>query len=428
MKKLLFLLPLFCILQVPLMAQQKTEYICQEPYQEFQFFYSEYKHLNISLNGAVKSVVQTRVLKHGNHPKDLWAKQQTWDFLPNGHLFRGLVWQIFLKDSLVYDLNEARPLSEEDYDSTAFADYYIFDGSGRLSQVMRESVGRNIHFEYDQYGHLIKKSTYYRKFDALSEKVITLNEKGKPVRVEDLIYKDELKSRKCPSDLGPSGKKSVGIIECFCYDERGNLVAHQMNNGKISKMYKYVYDSLDNMILEGSCKGYNGNYKTCKCKDFSAYEGFEYDDRHNLIRDYSIGEWQPEGKDNYYQYDNAGRVIDYRHYAVRGTYRIFTDHIQTSYDSAGRIVRKEAWLGEFSINESIFDFIMADLEEWTYDEHGNLVEHIGYKTKVKPYKIVRYQYEYDQQGNWVKRVRYEGTSDASMTATEVIERKIEYYE
>ena len=37
-------------------------------------------------------------------------------------------------------------------------------------------------------------------------------------------------------------------------------------------------------------------------------------------------------------------------------------------------------------------------------------------------------YPYDPHGNWVKCVRYEGSSDDSMTATEVTERKIEYYE
>ena len=291
-----------------------------------------------------------------------------------------------------------------------------------------ESLGIDIDFEYDQYGHLIKKSTYYRKFDGLSEKVITLNEKGKPVRVEEFVYKDVLKSRKCPSDLGPSGKKSVGIIDCYCYDERGNKVAHQMNNGDVQWMDYFEYDSLDNMVFKGRCNGYKGDNTTCKCKGFRASRGYEYDTKHNMIRDYSIGDWKPSGMDIYYQYDSAGREIEYKHYDVRGTQRDFTRHIQTTYDSAGRMVKREALLGEFRINESIFDYIMADLEEWTYDEHGNLVEHIGYKTKVKPYKIVRYQYTYDQHGNWVKRVRYEGTSDDSMTTTEVLERKIEYYE
>lgn len=32
----------------------------------------------------------------------------------------------------------------------------------------------------------------------------------------------------------------------------------------------------------------------------------------------------------------------------------------------------------------------AVLEEWTYDEHGNLEQHVVYETKDKPYKFIRY--------------------------------------
>ena len=405
--------------------REKTEFVSTEPYQEFQLFYGDYKHLDISLNGAVKSVVQTEVL---GHVKDLWAKQQTWHFLRNGNLCISQVEELFLKDSLVYDLNSARPLSEEDYDSTAFVAKYCLDASGALKQVMLGSVGRDINFEYDKNGHLTKMSTYYRKFDGLSEKVITLNDEGKPVRVEEFNYKDELKSRACPSDLGHHGKKSVGIIDCYCYDERGNKVAHQMNNGDVQWMDYFEYDSLDNMVFEGRCNGYKGDNTTCQCKGFRASQGYEYDDQHNMIHKYSIGDWKPNGWDNYYQYDSAGREIERKSYEIRGTQRDFTRHIQTTYDSAGRMVKQEAIVGDFRVNEAIFNYTMAVLEECAYDEHGNLVEHVVYQTKVKPYKIVRYQYEYDQHGNWVKRVRYEGGSDDSMTTTEVMERKIEYYE
>ena len=162
---------------------------------------------------------------------------------------------------------------------------------------------------------------------------------------------------------------------------------------------------------------------------FHKNEGFEYDDQHNMIRDYSIGDWKPSGRDDYYQRDSAGREIEYKHYDVRGEQRTFDRHIQTTYDSAGRMVRKEALLGSFRDNEYAFSHTWkAILEEWTYDEYGNLEQHVVYETKAKPFNIVRYQYKYDQYGNWVKRVRYEGPSDGSMTATEVMERKIEYDE
>jgi len=180
--------------------REKTEYVFTDPYREFELFYDDYKHLNISLNGAVKSVVQTEVLKHGNSPKDIFASQQTWDFLPNGHLFKCLINKIFLKDYLINDFDNVRPLSEENFDSTALPAYYNFDGAGRLRQVTGESVGRDIDFEYDKNGLLTKISTYYPEFDGLSETVITLNDNGKPVRVEVFNYKDEMKRRQSTYD------------------------------------------------------------------------------------------------------------------------------------------------------------------------------------------------------------------------------------
>ena len=413
-------------------AREKTEYVAVKPYEEYDIEYDfiispsyKYDHLNISLNGSVKSVVQSAVLKHGN--QDIGIEQQTWDFFPNGHLFMCQVWKIYPKDSLIHNLNDSCPLSKEDYD-TVSADLYVFDGSGLLRQVTEKYFSND--FEYDQNGHLIKILTYLPRFDRLRETLITLNEKGRPVRVEEFDYKDEMKSRKSPSDLGPSGKKSVGDVDCYYYDERGNMVSHQMKNGKSAQWMNYhMYDSLDNMIFNGRCTGYKGENTTCKCIGFHANQGYEYDDRHNMIRKYSIGDWRPSGWDIYYQYDSAGREIEYKHYSVRGEQRTFDSHIQTTYDSAGRIVRKEALLGSFLVNETIFHYTReAILEEWAYDEYGNMEQHVVYDTKDKPFKIVRWQYTYDQHGNWVKRVCFEGTSDDSMSATEVLERKIEYYE
>ena len=425
---LVVLLLLSCVLQVPLMAQQKTEYICQEPYKEFDLFYGRYNNANISLNGAVMSVVQTEVpasvLKNGTS-QGTYVRQQNWWFTNTGYLFRCYINKIHLKDSLKYDFHNNFTFSEEEQKSAELVSLYNLS-YGRISQALESGYER--HFEYDRDGRLTTISTYYKDVDVMSQKVITLNEDGKPVRVEENIYRNGRKQPKCPSDRNPSGKKSVGIIDCYCYDERGNKVAHQMNNGDVQWMDYFEYDSLDNMVFEGRCNGYKGDNTTCQCKGFRASQGYEYDDQHNMIHKYSIGDWKPNGWDNYYQYDSAGREIERKSYEIRGTQRDFTRHIQTTYDSAGRMVKQEAIVGDFRVNEAIFNYTMAVLEECAYDEHGNLVEHVVYRTKKQPYKIVRYQYTYDQHGNWVKRVRYEGVSDDSMTTTEVMERKIEYYE
>lgn len=397
--------------------REKTEYVYTEPYQEFNLFYGYYRRLNISLNGYVKSVVQTDVpvslLKKDNSSEKVNILQQTWKFSPSGQLCHSHINKTSMKDVRDYDFNDNRTLFGDKYESTDTIEYFGFDSVGRMCQAIDEHYSSNETFEYDDNGHLTKVATYYWDKDILIETLITLNDDWKPVRVEERR----------------NGKERVGVIDAYCYDERGNKVAHQMHNGKIAQwMDSFEYDSLNNMIFEGRCWNYNGNNHTCECKGFRKDHGYEYDDQHRLIREYSIGDWKPSGMDTYYQYDSSGREIEYRHFDVRGTQRTFDLHIQTTYDSAGRMVKKEALLGSFLVNEAIFRYTRnAILEEWVYDEYGNLKQHVVYETKAKPFMIVRFQYKYDQQGNWVKRVRYVGENEDSMTATEVLEREIEYY-
>ena len=404
---------------------KRTEYVTQKPYKEYDIGYDfiisplyEYGHLNISLNGTVKSVVQTEMpvslLKKANSSEKVSVRQQTWKFSPTGQLSLCHINKTTLKDISDYDINDDNTLSDDNFESTDTIAYYCFNSLGQIRLYINENSSCKETFEYDPNGHLTKVATYYWDNDILIETLISLNDDGKPVRVE----------------RRRNGVKIADVVDAYCYDERGNRVSHQMNNGKaVQWMDYYEYDSLDNVIFKGRCHGYRGNNNSCECKGFRASRGYEYDDQHNMIRDYSIGDWKPSGWDNYYQYDSEGREIEYKHYNVRGKQRTFDRHIQTTYDSAGRMVRKEALLGTFLVNEAAFSYIRnAVLEEWTYDEYGNLEEHVVYKTKDKPYKIIRYRYSYDPHGNWVKRVQYEGASDDSMIPTKITERKIEYYE
>lgn len=413
--------------------REKTEYVAEKPYKQLNLFNGYYTELNISLNGTVKSVVQTgvptSVLNSENSSEDVYSKQQTWLFAKTGYLEQCHFNKILLKTFQEYDINSARVLTDKEYNTIEPIKIYSFDASGRITQVIDTRYSNTDSFEYDKYGRLTKISTHYKDVINWHEDVITLNAEGKPVRVEIVQHRFEDALKQSSSKSKNKSNKYLDYGDTYCYDERGNMVAHQMNNGNTAKWMDYfVYDSLDNMILEGRCNGYNGDNSSCECKGFHASQGYEYDEQHHLIRKYSIGDWKPSGWDYYYQYDSAGREIEYKHYDVLGSKRTFDRHIQTTYDSDGRMVKKEALLGDFRINEAVFDYIMADLEEWMYDEHGNLVEHVAYQSNdSRPYKIVRWQYAYDQQGNWVKRIRYEGRSKDSMTVTEILERQIQYY-
>lgn len=251
MKKV-FILLLIIVTLMPIggaFAQSKdgkrTEYVAERPYKEYDIGYDcilsssyNYGHLNISLNGTVKSVVQTELPVILNSSET--ARQQTWKFSPKGHLYVCHINETSLKDILDYDINDDRTLSDDNFDSTDTIAYYSFNSLGQISQVINENYSRKETFEYDQNGHLTKVSTYYWDIDVLNETLITLNADGQPVRVEER--------------RNGNGMKSIGVVDCYCYDERGNRVAHQMNNGKTAQwMDAFVYLSITNSgILDKS--------------------------------------------------------------------------------------------------------------------------------------------------------------------------------
>jgi hypothetical protein len=67
------------------------------------------------------------------------------------------------------------------------------------------------------------------------------------------------------------------------------------------------------------------------------------------------------------------------------------------------------------------------MQQWEYDAYGNILWIKAYFSKDKPFKVVKYEYEYDDHGNWTKRYRREGDSEETMKITETLEREISYY-
>jgi hypothetical protein len=58
-----------------------------------------------------------------------------------------------------------------------------------------------------------------------------------------------------------------------------------------------------------------------------------------------------------------------------------------------------------------------------YDAKENLISQEGADETGQAFLPVHYEYEFDKQGNWTKRIEYVGDKPAS-----VLERQFEYYE
>jgi hypothetical protein len=76
------------------------------------------------------------------------------------------------------------------------------------------------------------------------------------------------------------------------------------------------------------------------------------------------------------------------------------------------------------INFKFYNEPALDLKKtFQYDEHGNLLEEINITADNTISRKEAFEYEYDAQANWIKKVIYIRDQPAYL-----IEREVEYYD
>lgn len=414
----------------------RTEFVNKAaPYPQYSTTKFTCSAKDISLNGWVKSVQQTSTIRRlteipsGNIV--FLVNQYQYTFDSTGNLMKYIDKELCSKDTDIV-LSDSEIPSPEYLKAKHFmiddAEIFSFQDGLLISKKDKNRVANSTtRYEYNEHGQLIRENTYYGLMPRITS--IRLNENGQPLSVSIVTHTSNTDSQK----KNKKGKRQKqydltddNVTDLFCYDEHGNCVAHLEKIRDKWRMDFFEYDDAGNMIFEGSCEEFNEE-KPCECQKKHLDHGYEYDENHRMTRNYLIGDWKPNGWDYYYQYDSAGREIEYTSYETRGDERTFTTQVVSSYDSSGRIVRKEALRGSFLINEAIFNYSNVVMQQWEYDAYGNIVWIKAYYNKNKPFKVVKYEYEYDDHGNWTKRCCREGDSEDDLTLTETVEREISYY-
>ena len=437
---LLLLLGLLCF---DLQAQPThTDFVKKAPYPQYSSTEFTCSAKDISLNGWVKSVQQTSTIRRFTQIPSgtivFCVEQHQYTFDSTGNLMKYIDKELCSKDTdIVFSDSEipspeylkAKHFMINEEETCSFQTGLLI--SKKRNNRVANSTTR---YEYNEQGQLIREITYYGLMPRITS--IRLNENGQPLSVSIITHTSITDSQKKAKE--GKKQKAIGnrekqdgitddnVTDLFCYDEHGNCVAHLEKIREEWRMDFFEYDDAGNMIFEGLCEKFNEE-KPCKCQKKQINHGYEYDENRRMTRNYLIGDWKPNGWDDHYQYDSAGRKIEYTSHETRGDKRTFTTHVVLSYDSLGRIVCKEALRGIFLINEALFSYSNVVMQKWDYDEYGNIVWIKAYYNKNKPFKVVKYEYEYDDHGNWTKRQRFEGDSEEVLTITETLERKIIYY-
>jgi len=162
------------------------------------------------------------------------------------------------------------------------------------------------------------------------------------------------------------------------YDDKGNLIVLIVYRGKtkleIEHKTKYSYNS--------------SNIQT---------EEIEYDDKNRMS---SVRK---------FQYDDNGNLIEEKWYDSKGLNSIVT----SEYDNNGNTTTRKVIYPDASKGTSV-------TYNFKYDKYNNEIYEEALSTDKPTFH--KYSYEYDNQGNWIKRIEIDENNSKKIT-----ERVIKYY-
>ncbi len=222
------------------------------------------------------------------------------------------------------------------------------------------------------------------------------------------------------------GLQEYDYIKTF--DENGNLLEwdnYTMEDILFEKE-KYSYDKNCNLIEKSQ---YNADGAlTSKYK-------FGYDKKGNCIEEnfYMFdGELFSRDENNY---DESGNKTESSHYIGKS---LFSKHVNTydtngyiigskSYDDQGSLKGTERYVFDSNGNRKEFSRYNADgslkyRSTYTYDENGNITASEFFKSDGSLGYINSYTYEYDEHGNWLKKIAFK-----DKVAQYILEREYEYF-
>jgi len=218
------------------------------------------------------------------------------------------------------------------------------------------------------------------------------------------------------------------------YNEKGNKIEENRLNsdGSLSENYISKYDENGNKIEEN----YYDADENSSWKDI-----YTYDEKGNKIAEYTYDSDSILVSNNTYKYNKNGKIKREFHYWEG---RLSTEST-FKYNENGKIERisyyvegnlQIKWTYKYDEKGILIEEIMDDSSRklfykifYRYDEKGNLIEEIIYDSPRKFLKKYTYkekntyQYEYDEQKNWTKKIEFQ--NDIPKTFTE---REYQYYE
>jgi len=224
--------------------------------------------------------------------------------------------------------------------------------------------------------------------------------------------------------------RSDGWDKVMDFNEQGNYtkITYSDSYGNEVGYTDYLYDSKQELFAEQHYDSEGG---------FSSRSEYSYDEKKRVSQIIRINSGDGLSGSTLIDYDDKENIV-----------------AESSYNSRGKLLRKETrkidkngfpvetkiYNGENSLvnhrketfnNKGLrTDFIALSPDGdilmkvvFKYDKKENLILQEGVDEKGEAFLPKRYEYDFDKQGNWTRRVEYTGEK-----ATSVQERHFEYYE
>lgn len=192
----------------------------------------------------------------------------------------------------------------------------------------------------------------------------------------------------------------------YKFDENGNKIEENNFNSKGQLHYKliYKYNEKGNLFESSSLPNKYGKSK----------QTYHYNTKGKLTK---INYYRNEKffMEDYYQYDDKGNLIDYSSWTADPKKLQWQTHFK--YNEQGNLIEKEHHRSENNSYVETFKYddkgniiiIEKGADEKTtyvYDEKNNVIQKTYYNEKDEIQRSLNFEYEYDNNDNWTKRVAF----------------------
>jgi hypothetical protein len=262
--------------------------------------------------------------------------------------------------------------------SVATKHYEAIDKFGSISKGKEGVLAGDTLLQFNNNGNLVKRCFYYAHDGGYLNDCETLTSDNDNNKITSgsftygyYVTKYDNKRNLIETNHYRLEDGNLAYKEMHKYNENGNLIEtnYYSSEGKLESQRIYKYDTKQNLIEE---VGDNNNGIQHKLK-------YKYDDRGRQIEQYGYNKFETLVYKLIYEYNNRDEIVkDFKYYY---------DDKENEYHSEWDYVTY--WHSDF-IHKSFYEYT-----------------------------------KYDNKGNWVERITYEGEAKIPMSITE---RTIEYYE